>query len=587
MRTQQGIFSNIDWVIVGIYLVMVLLGWMNIYAAAYNPEHPSIFDFSQRYGKQLLWIGVAFLIAIVLLIIEGDFFTKTAYIFYGITILLLLAVLVVGKKVNGAKAWIEIGAFSLQPAEFAKVACSLAMAKYLSTVEPRIKEYFGTTLLFLSSIVAFLLEIVFVGYAAYMLVNYSLTEVVWIKLEDLSILWSGTLNEIAWIFEEDITTIWNRKIFFLLTTLVVAIPGILYIIIYNVLIRDFDWGSIRGILGIFLIIFIPAGLIILQPDLGSDLVFAAFLFVLFREGLPGSFLLYGFFAAILFVLALIINKVDLICVLISLCFFSYLIIKKHIDTTIYFALLTLISSLICVYFNTTIMSMINHGVEKYFTIRELSYLMYVAFFSFLYMMINVLINRIPRDTWFFLAPLAVAIVMVFSVDYAFSHLPQHQQDRINILLGKKSDPKGSEFNIIQSKIAIGSGGISGKGFLEGTQTKAKFVPEQSTDFIFCTVGEEWGFVGSTILLVLFLVLLIRIIYVAERQRSVFTRVYGYGVASILFFHLAINIGMTIGLAPVIGIPLPFFSYGGSSLWAFTILLFIFVKLDAYRLQVLR
>ncbi len=485
MRKQQGIFNNIDWVIVGIYLVMVLLGWMNIYSAAYNPDHASIFDFSQRYGKQMLWIGIAFLIAILALIIEGDFFSGIAYIFYGITILLLLAVLVLGKKVNGARAWIDIGGFSLQPAEFAKFATCLAISKYLSAVEFKIKD-------------------------------------------------------------------------------------------------------IKSVAPIGALILLPVVLIMLQPDVGSDLVFASFVFVLYREGLPGGFLLYGFLAAVLFVFTLIIDKVDLICALMSLCFLSYLILKKDIDTTIYFTLLTIVSSVICLYFlNHTITIFLSNTIGKYITIDSPDILVYLAFFSMLYMMINVLINRIPKDTWLFLAPLAIAIVMVFSVNYAFSHMQQHQQDRINILLGKKSDPKGTEFNIIQSKIAIGSGGVFGKGYLEGTQTRAKFVPEQSTDFIFCTVGEEWGFVGSLIVIALFLVLLIRIIHVAERQRSVFTRVYGYGVASILFFHLAINVGMAIGLAPVIGIPLPFFSYGGSSLWSFTILLFVFVKLDAYRFQVLR
>jgi rod shape determining protein RodA len=269
------------------------------------------------------------------------------------------------------------------------------------------------------------------------------------------------------------------------------------------------------------IILFPATIILMQNDTGSAIVYASFVFVLYREGLSGNFLILGLGAIVLFVLTLLVPKFILIGIILSIGIVFYLLVRKQ----------------------------------------------------------NILI---------ILAGVAIASSIVFSVDYSFNHiLQEHQRTRVNVLLGKETDLKGAGYNVNQSKIAIGSGGFSGKGFLEGTQTKFEFVPEQSTDFIFCTVGEEWGFIGSFVVIALFIALLLRIIFVAERQRSQYSRIYGYGVACILFFHFMINMGMTIGLAPVIGIPLPFFSYGGSSLWSFTILLFIFIKLDAYRLQILR
>ncbi|PLX01214.1 MAG: rod shape-determining protein RodA, partial [Marinilabiliales bacterium] len=193
-----------------------------------------------------------------------------------------------------------------------------------------------------------------------------------------------------------------------------------------------------------------------------------------------------------------------------------------------------------------------------------------------------------NELYILIPVMLISVMFAFSVDYVFNEiLEDHQRTRINVLLGIEEDLHGAGYNVHQSKIAIGSGGLSGKGFLQGTQTKFDFVPEQSTDFIFCTIGEEWGFMGTSAVIVLFVLLFIRLIIIAERQRSPFSRIYGYGVLSILFFHFAINVGMTIGLAPVIGIPLPFFSYGGSSLWGFTILLFIFLRLDASRKQLLQ
>jgi rod shape determining protein RodA len=267
------------------------------------------------------------------------------------------------------------------------------------------------------------------------------------------------------------------------------------------------------------LIFTPAIFILLQNDTGSAVVYIALILVLYREGLSGYFLISGVIVVILFIMTLLINQYIMALIL------------------------TVLAVLLYYY------------------------------------------NRFLRKKWWIIVLIWVASVgVVFTVDYVFDNLLEdHQKTRINVLLGKELDPKGAGYNVNQSKIAIGSGGLIGKGFLQGTQTKYNFVPEQSTDFIFCTVGEEWGFVGSTAVIALFVYLLYRLIKMAERQRSDFSRIYGYGVISILFFHFLVNIGMTIGLVPVIGIPLPFFSYGGSSLWAFTILLFIFIKLDANRL----
>ena len=420
MRQQKSIFENVDWLLVGLYLVFVLMGWLNIYAAVYNDEHSSIFDMTQNYGRQLLWIGTSLVLALAILVIDGKFFAAFSYPIYFTLLGILLVVLVIARDVQGARSWIEIGSFKLQPSEFAKFATNMALAKYLSTLN--------------------------------------------IRLEDLK------------------------------TKLTAAV-----------------------------IILIPTALILLQNDTGSAMVFAAFIFVLYREGLSQNFLIFGFFAGVLFVLALMVSNYILLGIIISLGLLAYLLMRK--------------------------------------TRKNLMVILIIT---------------------------ATASGVVFSVDYAYNKILQaHQRERIEILLGKKSDPKGAGYNVNQSLIAIGSGGLTGKGYLQGTQTKYDFVPEQSTDFIFCTVGEEWGFIGTTTVLLLFLALLYRVIFVAERQRSQYSRVYAYGVASIIFFHLMINVGMAIGLAPVIGIPLPFFSYGGSSLWSFTVLLFILIKLDSHRMYILR
>jgi len=421
MRQQRSIFDGIDWVMVILFLLLVFMGWLNIYAAVFNEEHQSIFDTTQRYGKQMIFIGFSVIVALVILLIDGKFYSTFSVPIYIANMLLLIIVLLTAKEVAGARSWIDIGPLKLQPAEFAKSATALALAAFLGDINTRMKD---------------------------------------------------------------------------LRTKIIA-----------------------GI-----ILAIPAALILLQNDTGSMLVFGAFALVLYREGLSGNILLLGLAFAVLFIFSLLFTPLTMLIILGSIGLIAFLFQRKK----------------------TWKLGLGIGGI------------------------------------------LVVLMGFVYSVDYLFNNvLEPHQQVRINVLLGKEDDPKGAGYNVNQSKIAIGSGGFAGKGFLKGTQTKYDFVPEQTTDFIFCTVGEEWGFLGTFVVIALFTALILRILYISERQRSSFTRIYGYCVASIFLFHFMINIGMTIGLMPVIGIPLPFFSYGGSSLLGFTILLFVFIKLDGYRLQQLR
>jgi rod shape determining protein RodA len=419
VRERQDSLANIDWLTVLIYLALLLIGWVSVYAAVYQEEHSSIFDISQNYGKQLIWIVTAILLAGVILLIDIKFFPAFAYVIFAVAMVALLGVLFKGSVVAGSQSWFQIGGFALQPAEFAKYATCLALAKAMSS-------------------------------------------------------------------------------------------------------SSFSIKTIRGKAIAFGIIGIPAILILLQNDTGSALVFSAFVMVFYREGLSGTVILVGGVVIALTLFTLLFGEINIIIACVVLAAITMLFIKRSVGNIMKVAALLLL----------------------------------VAGF-------------------------------VHTVEYSFENfLQHHQKSRINVLLGKEIDLRGVGYNLHQSKIAIGSGGLTGKGFLQGTQTKFSFVPEQSTDFIFCTVGEEWGFVGSLFLIGLYIVLLIRLIILAERQRSDFSRIYGYGIASVLFFHFAINIGMTIGLVPVIGIPLPFVSYGGSSMWAFTIMLFTFIKQDANRLTLL-
>ena len=417
VREEKGIFYRIDWIMVCLYLALVFIGWLNIYAAVYNETHNHIVDLTQKYGKQMLFIIAALLVAMGILIIDPKFFSQFAWFIYGFFLFMLVIVIFSGREIAGSKGWFAIGGFGIQPAEFAKMATVLALAKFLGAL-------------------------------------------------DVSI---------------------NR-----LRTLVIASA----------------------------IILAPALVVLAQHDTGSAIVFLALVIVLYRAGLSGFVPLAFIAFPLIGVLTLVLPKWLMVAILAAIAGSFY-------------------------------------------------------FFS----------NRKTRTLILVGAVLLGTIGFVFSVDYSVNHiLEPHQRNRIHVLLGQDVDLKGAGYNVNQSLIAIGSGRMFGKGFLQGTQTKYNFVPEQSTDFIFCTVGEEWGFVGSAALLLLYLGLFIRLILVAERQRSRFSRFYGYGVASILFFHFVINIGMTLGLVPVIGIPLPFVSYGGSSLWAFTILLFIFIRQDSFRYE---
>lgn len=395
------------------------MGWVNIYAAVYNEEVPSILDTTQKYGKQLLWIGGALVIIVIILFTDGRFYQKVAMPIYVVVMLMLAGVLIFGKEVNGAKAWFAIGGFSLQPAEFAKFATAMAVS--------------------------------------YMLAHPMIT---------------------------------MKK-----------------------------WGHRFYVAGF---LAIPAVLIALQPDMGSVLVYGAFGLVMYREGVPGAYIFLALWLVVLFLLSLLVPQLWLIISLVAISVALFFFIQKN-----------------------------RQNIAAIF------------------------------------GGLTVSVVFVLAVDYIFNNLlAAHQQSRFKILLGMEQDYSGAGYNTHQSLIAIGSGGFAGKGFLQGTQTKYDFVPEQSTDYIFCTIGEEWGFIGSALVVILFVALLMRIVVLAERQKSNFARIYGYCVASIIFFHVGINIAMVIGLAPVIGIPLPFFSYGGSSLWGFTILLFAFLRMDSFRMQIL-
>ena len=474
MKSRNNIWLNLDWITVFIYLVLVILGWINIYAAVYSDEHQSIFDMGQRYGKQLIWIIAGIILAVMVLSVDSKFFAAFAIHIYIGTILLLVAVLIFGKEVNGARAWFEFGNVALQPAELGKFATCLAVAKCISQF-------------------------------------------------------------------------------------------------------DFKIQNMRSYMILITIIAVPAILIILQNDTGSAIVFAVFVFVFYREGLNGMVLFWGFAAGALFVLSLVLDQFMLLAFLLVISVAAYGVLRQSLKEAM-IGLLGIIGTFGLIWLINQLISLGGTPFQLLIITTSIAAVLFMAYGIFLH------IKQVWRIFLFFIFAIGISL----SVNYFYKNvMASHQRDRIDQVLGIKVDKLNKGYNVNQSKIAIGSGGLTGKGFLNGTQTKYNFVPEQSTDFIFCTVGEEWGFIGSTFVVGMFLWMLIRLVNLAERQRSQFCRVYGYGVACILFFHIAINISMTIGLAPVIGIPLPFFSYGGSSLWAFTILLFIFLRLDANRTENLR
>jgi len=469
MIDKLNLTEEIDWTTVGLYVLLVIFGWMNIYASSYNEQLTLILNIRQNYGDQLLWILVSWIMIIVLFAIDHRLYHFFSWVIYGFSILLLLVVLLAGVEVNNARSWIRIMGFNFQPSEFVKVTTALAIARYLS------------------------------GY--------------------------------------------NIKLW--------------------------TWKSIWVMA---LLIGLPAGLIGLQPDWGTALVFTCFILLMYREGMPGWILALSIFITILFLMTLLLSKVTVILVLIALAITIFGIISRKL----FYAILAAFIMTLFYFVLRQVFPVLGFYFDTY---RIL--LIALAASSLVYVILS--LARKIRNVGMILVLLFGFIAFTYSVDFVFHRiLKPHQQTRVNILLGKETDVRNVGYNLNQSKIAIGSGGFFGKGYLKGTQTKLDFVPEQSTDFIFCTVGEEWGFLGTTIAILLYMGLLVRILFLAERQRSQFARIYGYGVASVLFFHFAINISMTIGLFPVIGIPLPFFSYGGSSMLAFTLLLFILVRFDSVR-----
>ena len=469
MIDKLNITEEIDWTTVGLYLLLVIFGWMNVFASSYNEQFTSVFNIRQNYGDQLLWILVSFVMIILLFAIDYRYYHFFAYVIYGFSILLLIAVLAFGTVVNNSQSWIRIMGFNFQPSEFVKITTALVIARYLSSYDVK--------------------------------------------------LWT-----------------WRSMAF------------------------------------MTLLIGLPIGLISLQPDWGTALVFSCFVLLMYREGMPGWILALSIFITILFLMTLLLSNTIVIMVIIVLAITGFGVISQRLKHALIAAVVLGVS-----YYAI-------HLLLPLLPVKSTSYyelLAALALSSIIFMIFS--FARKIKNVMLILLMLYGFIGFTYSVDYVFHQiLKPHQQTRVNILLGKETDIRNVGYNLNQSKIAIGSGGLIGKGYLKGTQTKLDFVPEQSTDFIFCTVGEEWGFLGTAFAILLYVGLLIRILLMAERQRSQFARIYGYGVVSVLFFHFAVNIGMTIGLFPVIGIPLPYFSYGGSSMLAFTLLLFILVRLDSVR-----
>jgi len=484
MRASRSgnIWTNIDWLTIGLFLVLVVFGWLNIYGASYTPDQTSIFDFSNRAGKQFAWIIGSLALGTILLLIDYKTYDTLAYIAYGLMLLLLLATPFLAHNVKGSYSWISLGPVSLQPAEFAKCVVALTVAKYMGQYEYKMRNW-------------------------------------------------------------------------------------------------------RDLIVPFILIGIPALIImVMQRETGSALVFAAFLLVFYRQGMSGYVLWVGLAAVALFIisirwggtpLSLGTGSVGIVsCMLLLTAIEIYFICKEHY---VPYQPLILIGGVLAIY---GICLLLNLAWPMPFDWIAMSVVIALAIYA-------IIIGVYWRKYQLLIVALFSFLCIGYTqaCDFVFQKVLQpHQRIRIEVLLGMKEDPAGAGYNVNQARIAIGSGRFLGKGYLRGTQTKLQFVPEQDTDFIFCTVGEEWGFIGSVAVLLIYLCFILRLITIAERQRSVFNRIYAYAVASIFLFHLTINVGMVLGLMPVIGIPLPFFSYGGSSLWGFTLLLFILLRLDAARTE---
>ncbi len=477
---QPSVLRSIDWLTIILYLALLGLGWMSVCGASYTYGETDILSLDSRSGMQIVWIGTSIVLGLIILLLDDRFYDTFAYVIFGAMLILLFATIFNPHTIKGSRSWLVLGPLRLQPAEFAKFATALALAKFMSIY----------------------------GYDIHKWKHFAIT---------------------------------------------------------------------------LAIILLPMLFIVLQRETGSALVYLAFFLMFYREGMPGSVLFTGVAMVIYFVVGIRYadtmllytpTSVGKFIVLFLIHIFSGAMVYIYCENkreawriliaTIGITLIFLLFSLYVIPFDIVY-------VQLVMTALLIGYLLWQA-----------LSTRIRNYMW--IALFAFGSVVFFNAaDYVLNHLMEpHQRVRINVLLGLEEDLKGAGYNVHQSQIAIGSGGIKGKGFLNGTQTKLKYVPEQDTDFIFCTVGEEEGFLGSAGVLFLFWCLILRLIRLAERQPYRFGRVYGYSVLSIFLFHVFINVGMVLGLTPVIGIPLPFFSYGGSSLWGFTILLFIFLRIDAGR-----
>ena len=478
---STGLFRSIDWWTIGIYLLLVAFGWISVCGASYSYGEVDLFSLSSRSGMQIVWIGTSVVLAIVILLLDDRIYEKFGFLIYGFMLLLLFLTIFNPHEIKGSRSWLVIGPLRLQPAEFAKFATALAVAKVMN-------------------------------------------------------------------------------------------------------VYGFDVRKWKDFAIVAAVVMLPMLFIVMQKETGSALVYLAFFLMFYREGMPGAILFTGFAMVVYFVVGIKYREVMLLSTSTSVGVFVVLLLIQIFSV-----------AMVYIYCNKTMrakkMKRISWGmfggtiaavlVSKFiidFDVVILQMVMIVAFL--VYLVYEGFRTRVR--TYYLIALFTLGSVLFFNAtDYMLNNMLQaHQRVRINVLLGLEEDPAGAGYNVHQSEIAIGSGGFLGKGFLNGTQTKLKFVPEQDTDFIFCTVGEEQGFVGSTVVLLLFLALILRLIKLAERQQFRFARVYGYCVVSIFLFHVFINIGMVLGMTPVIGIPLPFFSYGGSSLWGFTLLLFIFLRIDA-------
>ena len=469
--------GRVDWFTVGMYLLFIVAGWLNIYAASYDLENAvSLFDLSGRAGMQLIWMGTSLAIAFLIMKVDSGFFDTFAVLFYVIGIALLLLTLAVAPNIKGSHSWLVMGPVRVQPAEFMKFIIALTLAKVMST-------------------------------------------------------------------------------------------------------HGFKLMETKNLLLVSAIILVPTLIVIFQSETGTALVYLSFVIMLYREGLPGGFIFTGLAMIVYFVLGIkfseeeigIFSRGEVYTIVVIIVFtagmvWSYI---KRMNVLLYILAIPAVIFLV-----SYIVSLFDWIVVDYGISAILSLGLIVLYLLFLSM-------RYWRRIYLLMAIFAIgSFAFLESAEYVFEDVLQHHQRmRIKVTLGMEEDLLGSGYHIGQSKIAIGSGAFSGKGYLNGTQTKLKYVPEQDTDFIFCTIGEEQGFVGSSLVLILFLIFIWRLLLLAERQKTTFGRVYGYAVVSIFVFHLIVNIGMVLGLTPVIGIPLPFFSYGGSSLWGFTILLFIFLRID--------